>query len=125
MTYMLYIPDKKLMHVTKHDTPGYALLKLRRDFYRRLTYDMFKNNITLGTIEENGGLSKVYFIMSDSIPFYTSNDPHFISYSGDQYVEKWLNSHPGRAIIPIVSDTEYNFITEHRHDLDNAPDMYP
>lgn len=125
MTYMLYIPDKKLMLTTRHESPGYALLKLRRDFYRRLTSNMFKKDITLGAIEENGGLHKVYFIMSDSIPFYVTKDPHFISYSGDLYAQKWLEDHPGRRINPIVNDEEYNFVTQHRHDLDHAPDMYP
>ena len=125
MTYMLYIPDKKLMLITKHDSPGYALLKLRRDCYRHLNYNMYKRNITIRAIMENGGLSKVYFIMSNSIPFAWSSDPHFISYSGDIKAEQWLQNHPGKSIIPIIDDTEYNFVTEHRHDLDNAPDMYP
>ncbi len=125
MRYMIYIPEKKLMRVTVHDSPGYALLKLIRDCYRFLNHNMFKNDITINAIMENGGLSKTYFIMSDSIPFYISSDPHFVSYSGDKKAEQWINKHPGRKIVPVVDTDEYNFITEHRHDLDSAPDMYP
>ena len=125
MKYMIYIPDKKLMKVEEHKHPGYKLLKLRRDFYRYLYYDMFRDNITLRAIEENGGLSKTKFIMSDSIPFERTKGTHFISYSGDIRAEHWFKRHPGRTIIPIVDDEDYNWVTEHRCDLDNAPDMYP
>lgn len=125
MKYMIYIPDKKLMKISDHKTPGYTLLKLRRDCFRYLNHNMYKRNITIRAIMENGGLSKTYFLMSDSIPFYCSNDPHFISYSGDIEAEEWLNIHPGRRIIPIADDNEYNLVTTHRHDLDNISDMYP
>lgn len=124
MKYMLYIPDAKLMFVYHCETPGYILNKIRRNCYKYLRWGRCRNDFIVQTVTDHGGLSNTRFIMSDSIPFCMTYDT-FISYNGDKFVESWLDSHPGRRISPIVDDEEYNDATVGRHDLDNAPDMYP
>lgn len=123
MKYLLYNPEDKIIFVSSHKWPPYALNKLRRDCYRKLNFHTNNGKAISSCILLHGGISKIKFIMSDSIPFsYTTN---FQSYKNNKFIEEWLKSHPGKNVIPIITAEEYDRATINRHTWDTLPDMYP
>ena len=80
MRYMLYNPETQMRYVSEHEYPAQRLNKLRMLCYKILNTNTRPSRLPKSIIE-NGGLGKLKFIMSDSIPYLPHLDYNFISYA--------------------------------------------
>lgn len=124
MRYMLYNPETQMRYVSEHDFPAQRLNKLRILCYKILNTDTRPSRLPKSIIE-NGGLGKLKFIMSDSIPYLPHLNYDFVSYANNKEEIEWINNHPGKNIIPLTSYEAYEKALHNRYQWDDLPDMYP
>lgn len=124
MKITFYNPKTKMLYTQDYDKPWYYILKLRCDCFRVSKYNKYGSKFSREILKQ-GGLEKISYIVSDSIPFCNNYNNEFISYAGQISIEQWIDTHPGESTIPIQSFEELNLAVSHKHDWDTRQDMYP
>lgn len=108
MALILYNPDKEVMYVENDKYPYYHLNLMRR---RCFEYLYFKQQVAPKYIHiiENGGLGQMRAIITDELPNQLYHHPFdFFSYKNNKEIQKWIDTNPGRKVIPIIDLDGYN-----------------
>lgn len=124
MKITFYNSKTKMLYTQTFKHPWYYILKLRCDCYRLEHYGKYGSNFAR-EIQRQGGLKEISYIVSNSIPFSDNYDNIFENYNGNEFIEQWIDMHPGESTQPIQSSEELNLAISHKHDWDERPDMYP